>query len=147
MGKPQAHINGTNTEEQAPRSIQVKTKLTPELSPGRFLKYNTRAHKILLYARFKNGDPFTASTYHNFTVDKPPLKRIDETIRYLSKIGYLNRIAHPNTPIRTLKYIYVITLNGEHALHVIASLERKRARKKMEAQNGKNAIKRWGKNE
>jgi hypothetical protein len=147
MEKTEASINGTNAEERPLKLTHMKTKSTPELSPGKFLKYNSRAHKILLYARFKNNKPFTAFNYHEFTVDKPPQKRVDEAIRYLSKIGYLNRIAHPNPPIRTLKYIYSITLNGEHALNVVASQEQKRFRKQIEKRNSENAIKRWGEDE
>ena len=56
--------------------------------------------------------------------------RVDDALRYLTKVGYLRRKPHPSPPVWNLKNIYEITLSGEHALVLVASQEEKRIQRR-----------------
>ena len=128
---------------QKPRT---KIKSTPENNPGKYLFYNTRSHKILLYAKFRNNKPFTAVEYKSFLMNKLHPARVDDALRYLTKFGYLRRKPHPSPPVWNLKNIYEITLSGEHALVLVASQEEKRIQRRNGERGKKNALDRWGYN-
>jgi DNA-binding PadR family transcriptional regulator len=113
---------------------------TPQTQPCWYLRYGSGAHIILCYAQMRKTRAFTLSDYKEFQLDRIKSVTISDNIAHLTKVGYLERIQHPNPPNKQIQYMYRITQLGQHALRFVAAKERERFEKKMRkhaAENGK----------
>jgi hypothetical protein len=112
---------------------QLGIEETPLTNPSRYLVYGTLSHKMLSYAQFKKGAYFSASNYQEFLFKKQDSSRINHTLVYLTKIGYLKKSQRPNPPNNQNKnsYIYAVTPLGSHALLFVGRRNREREEAKM----------------
>lgn len=120
---------------------------TPLNSPTKYLRYGSGAYKVLCYARFRKDQAFTSVDYRNFVLGNVSRKRLDANLLFLTKIGYLEKFAHPNPQITNTygfaKYLYKITLDGSHALMVLGRSQRMREEKIRRQSAYNNGLSRW----
>lgn len=112
---------------------QLGIEKTPITNPGGYILYGALSHKMLSYAQFRKTRGFTASDYQSFLYTKQLPSRVNHTLVYLTKIGYLTKSGRTNPPTKQTKhsYIYEITLSGSHALIFVGRRNREREEAKM----------------
>jgi len=82
---------------------QLGIEETPLTNPSRYLVYGTLSHKMLSYAQFRKTRGFTASDYQSFLYTKQLPSRVNHTLVYLTKIGYLTKSERTNPPTKQSK--------------------------------------------
>lgn len=122
---------------------QLGIEDTPLTNPPRYLKYGTLSYKILSYAQFRKSRDFSATDYQEFLFKKQDSSRINESLGYLSRLGYLIKSDHPNPPNHQTKHIYAITLSGSHALLFVGRRNREREEAKMRKTLRENGTLGW----
>ena len=123
----------------------IKRSNTPLTNPGKYVKYNSIAYKVLSYARFRNNRSFTTTDYREFMLKEVLPERVREAVNFLSDIGYLEKSDNPNPTHHNMKNMYKITLCGEHALMYLARKQREREYKTRIKNAQVNGIIRWSK--
>jgi len=120
---------------------------TPQNNPSRYLRYGSGAYRVLCYARFRKQDSFTSVDYRDFVLGNVSRKKLDADLIALSRIGYLDKRENPNpTATNTYgfaKYVYTITLIGQHALMVLGRNNRLQEEKARRHNMNTNGLERW----
>lgn len=112
------------------QTTKITEQQNPITEPGKYLRYGSNSYRVLSYAKFRNKKTFTTTDYREFTLKKISSERIRESVNYLHKIGYIEKIDNPYPTHFNMKNMFKITLSGQHALIHLARKEKEREHNK-----------------